>query len=474
MANYKVDMPREMVSEALEYNRLAFLKYGDISESGQVTFTSDSSGNTYNTADYPSNIDIYDKGELGMQNLFFMLYSGIGEWIVKAEDFHTPVSPQITVVQDTIDNYTLHVEQDPDFGAGYDTPNLKGKDGATNPTVIVTMNSDDRTGWIAAVNGTYSIPDGVTRGYPEDNFTIWSFDASNGDKNQIGICTLGVYYRNFNSTVVNNDLVWKRFEDGNTMVTNLISNNSNGWAAAIGGAYYIINGITNGYPEDIGIINHKVIGDLVYQTFISSTNKEYTRVFPISAPGTRILWTKYPDIFDTSTTVTWNFSAVQWQSKTAGEYWVTNGISLAYPEDNLQVMYFKSAGRLTLYMIGTVAIYISNFTTSTTGNLTISNRVDFMRKARKYQFTVPASAWLNSMAPFTQNISLSGIIATDAPVWDVVLVGSLTEKRTQRDEFGKIDEVIANNGYITLNCLDSKPTVDVIMQLVAPDIVVMS
>lgn len=59
------------------------------SNSGQVTWTSATSNITYNTSDYSSNNEIYNKGNTGLYNLLIYLYGKQNNgWIVTADDYN--------------------------------------------------------------------------------------------------------------------------------------------------------------------------------------------------------------------------------------------------------------------------------------------------------------------------------------------------------------------------------------------------
>jgi hypothetical protein len=77
--------PNNMTGEATEYQRLQMLF--PRSTTGQITFTASPSGITYNTADYTTDVNIYNKGETGMMNLLYKLYGGANNgWIIDASD----------------------------------------------------------------------------------------------------------------------------------------------------------------------------------------------------------------------------------------------------------------------------------------------------------------------------------------------------------------------------------------------------
>ena len=78
-ANNKTD-------ELLKINALA--KKTNRSNTGQVSYTSETSGTIYRTADYPNIANIYNKGETGLYNLLIRLYGGDNGFIITPNDYN--------------------------------------------------------------------------------------------------------------------------------------------------------------------------------------------------------------------------------------------------------------------------------------------------------------------------------------------------------------------------------------------------
>lgn len=78
-ANNKTD-------ELLKINALA--KKTNRSNTGQVSYTSETSGTIYRTADYPNVANIYNKGETGLYNLLIRLYGGDNGFIITPDDYN--------------------------------------------------------------------------------------------------------------------------------------------------------------------------------------------------------------------------------------------------------------------------------------------------------------------------------------------------------------------------------------------------
>lgn len=111
-ANNKTD-------ELLKINALA--KKTNRSNTGQISYTSETSGTIYRTADYPNVANIYNKGETGLYNLLIRLYGGDNGFIITPDDYNniekelssvsSVVQSNIDATYNTINNYPSVVAQ---------------------------------------------------------------------------------------------------------------------------------------------------------------------------------------------------------------------------------------------------------------------------------------------------------------------------------------------------------------------------
>ena len=105
-----------LTSEAQKYYSL----YVALSrtKTGQIQFTSSSSGKTYRTTDYQSDVDVYNKGEEGMLNLLFKYV--LSPYIITAELINSlilqasaaPVEAEVTWNQDMM-VYNVNLSYEP-------------------------------------------------------------------------------------------------------------------------------------------------------------------------------------------------------------------------------------------------------------------------------------------------------------------------------------------------------------------------
>lgn len=71
-----------------------------------------------------------------------------------------------------------------------------------------------------------------------------------------------------------------------------------------------------------------------------------------------------------------------------------------------------------------------------------------------------ASAWAGTSAPYTQTVSVNGILNTDNPDYWPVYSGSNDARISQKEAFAKLDLLTTSNGAITVTCFEEKPDVN--------------
>ena len=94
----KIDMPigvgnKDYSDEAKKLTELMF--DAGRTYTGQVEYTSATSGISYRTADYPDNSSIYNKGDVGLISLLHTLYGGEDGWIMMAKDINEKSAVEI-------------------------------------------------------------------------------------------------------------------------------------------------------------------------------------------------------------------------------------------------------------------------------------------------------------------------------------------------------------------------------------------
>lgn len=81
-----------------------------------------------------------------------------------------------------------------------------------------------------------------------------------------------------------------------------------------------------------------------------------------------------------------------------------------------------------------------------------------------YTATLTSSGW-SSSAPYTQTVSVSGILSTDTPIADVVLDVVTSTAMSQISAWMCISKIETADGSITATCLENKPEIDIPIQL---------
>lgn len=81
-----------------------------------------------------------------------------------------------------------------------------------------------------------------------------------------------------------------------------------------------------------------------------------------------------------------------------------------------------------------------------------------------YNATLLSSGW-SSSAPYTQTLSIQGILSTDIPVVDVVLSSTTSTAVSQLEAWGYVSKIETAANSITATCLKEKPTINIPIQL---------
>jgi hypothetical protein len=83
----------------------------------------------------------------------------------------------------------------------------------------------------------------------------------------------------------------------------------------------------------------------------------------------------------------------------------------------------------------------------------------------KLTATLQASAWYGSSAPYTQTVSVPGVMEDDDPDYWPVYSGSNETCIAQKDAFAVLDRLTTANGSITVTCFEEKPDVDLTIEM---------
>lgn len=98
-------------------------------------------------------------------------------------------------------------------------------------------------------------------------------------------------------------------------------------------------------------------------------------------------------------------------------------------------------------------------------NADIEELRESMLKKAAYDVSLPASGWSDS-APYSQVVSVSGILASDTPFVDLNMSNATTDTAADMQEaFAMIGRIVTADGKITAYCYDSKPAADLPLRL---------
>ena len=94
----------------------------------------------------------------------------------------------------------------------------------------------------------------------------------------------------------------------------------------------------------------------------------------------------------------------------------------------------------------------------------LQTALDGKATAALYTLTLPSSGWTGDAAPYTQEVTVTGITAADTPLVDIVQTGTEDTDEPMREAWGVVTRIVTGAGKITAYASE-KPTVDVPIQL---------
>lgn len=79
--------------------------------------------------------------------------------------------------------------------------------------------------------------------------------------------------------------------------------------------------------------------------------------------------------------------------------------------------------------------------------------------------SLPAAGWAGDAAPYTQSVTVSGILATDFPHITPVYSSTLATALAQKEAWSMVNQGVPGAGEITFTCFEDKPTVEIPIQI---------
>lgn len=100
----------------------------------------------------------------------------------------------------------------------------------------------------------------------------------------------------------------------------------------------------------------------------------------------------------------------------------------------------------------------------------MSEKLDTKSETITYT-TIISTSWEGMMtaegeiAPYTQNVSISEIKATDNPLVDIIFNDDYIIAMQEQEEYSKISRIQTSDGSILITCFEEKPEVEINIQL---------
>ncbi len=106
-------------------------------------------------------------------------------------------------------------------------------------------------------------------------------------------------------------------------------------------------------------------------------------------------------------------------------------------------------------------------TVATSGSYNDLSNKPTIPSVANYTVTLLSSGWTGSSAPYTQTVSVSGILSTDKAFADVALSDDTSTAQNQLTNWAYVSKMVTSNDSITATCFDSKPSIDLNVSLMS-------
>lgn len=82
-----------------------------------------------------------------------------------------------------------------------------------------------------------------------------------------------------------------------------------------------------------------------------------------------------------------------------------------------------------------------------------------------YTATLSAANWTGTSAPYTQTVTVTGMLASDNPTTDIVQSATQATAETELEDWGYVSKITTAANQITATCYTDKPTINLNIQL---------
>ena len=101
-----------------------------------------------------------------------------------------------------------------------------------------------------------------------------------------------------------------------------------------------------------------------------------------------------------------------------------------------------------------------------TGATNASDARSNLGAASRVSYTATiTTAWTGSSAPYTQDVSVSGILESDTPHITPVYSSTLVTALAQKEAWSMVSKAEASDGVITFTCFEDKPSTEISIQI---------
>ena len=121
-----------------------------------------------------------------------------------------------------------------------------------------------------------------------------------------------------------------------------------------------------------------------------------------------------------------------------------------------------SASNVNIKIVDPSNLHINN----TVAHVTAGDKTEWNGKAERYEFTASVTTtWVGASAPYTQDVTVTGILADDDPIVNPVYSATNATAILEKVAWGNIGKVETTLNTITLTCFEEKPATAFNLQL---------
>ncbi len=121
-----------------------------------------------------------------------------------------------------------------------------------------------------------------------------------------------------------------------------------------------------------------------------------------------------------------------------------------------------SASVVNAKIVGPANTHISD----TVAHVTAGDKTEWNGKSERYEFAAAVTTtWVRASAPYTQSITVTGILADDDPIVNPVYSATNATAILEKTAWGSVGKVETTLNTITLTCFEEKPVTAFNIQL---------